>query len=62
MQNFVFDHCESSVGDANQKNTYIPDGTYDGLEWNGRTWNLKHNVMIINELKDGQAPIENPIK
>lgn len=58
----IYDHCESSVGDAAKKNTYIPDGTYDGLKWDGRYWNQQQNVIQILNLPPGQAPVGKPIK
>jgi len=58
----IYDHCESSVGDIHKKNTYVPDGTYDGLIWDGRYWNQKQNVIEILALPDGQAPLSKPIK
>lgn len=58
----IYDHCESSVGDVNKKNTYVPDGTYDGLKWDGRYWIQQENVVQILQLPPGQAPIAKPIK
>jgi hypothetical protein len=58
----VYDHCESSVGDDNKKNTFVPDGTYDGLSWDGRYWKQKENVIQILNLPDGQAPVAKPVK
>ncbi len=58
----IYDHCESSVGDADKKNTYVPDGTYDGLKWDGRYWTQQENVVQILQLPPGQAPIAKPIK
>lgn len=57
----IYDHCESSVGDNNKKNTFVPDGTYDGLQWDGRYWVQKINVIQIQTLPAGQAPIVKPI-
>ncbi len=57
----IFDHCESSVGDASKKNTYVPDGTYDGLKWDGRNWNMYTNVIQIMDLKQNNAPVGKPL-
>lgn len=54
----VFDHCESQIGDPAKKYTYVPDGTYDGLKWNGNEMVMNENVIQITILKDGEAPIE----
>ena len=58
----IYDHCESSVGDPHKKNTYVPDGTYDGFKWDGRYWQQYRNVVQIQQLPDGQAPIVKPVK
>ncbi|HNB81595.1 MAG TPA: hypothetical protein PLP14_05805, partial [Chitinophagaceae bacterium] len=52
----VFDHCESQIGDPAKKYTYVPDGTYDGLSWDGHQWVMQENVIAITILKDGEAP------
>lgn len=57
----IYDHCESSVGDYKKKNTYVPDGTYDGLQWDGRYWTQKTNVIQIQALPAGQVPVVKPI-
>lgn len=61
-QQIIFDHCESQIGDPAKKFTYIPDGTYDGLKWNGQQWNMVENVVQIDILQQGNAPVEKPIK
>lgn len=58
----IFDHCESQIGDPAKKYTYIPDGTYDGMKWDGQSWRLFENIIQINELQNGNAPVEKPIK
>jgi hypothetical protein len=58
----IFDHCESQIGDPAKKYTYIPDGTYDGLRWDGQTWKVFENIIQITELQNGSAPMEKPIK
>ena len=57
----VFDHCESQIGDPAKKYTYIPDGTYDGLQWDGHQWSMKENVVEITIMKDGEAPVDKVI-
>lgn len=54
----IFDHCESQIGDPAKKYTFIPDGTYDGLNWDGNQWIMNENVVQITILKDGEAPLE----
>ncbi|GBL34936.1 hypothetical protein EMGBS15_05310 [Filimonas sp.] len=57
-QQIIFDHCESQIGDPAKKYTYIPDGTYDGLAWDGNQWIMNENVVQITILKDGEAPLD----
>ena len=58
----IFDHCESQIGDPNKKFTYIPDGSYDALRWDGRYWNMTFDVIQIDVREQGDAPLEKPIK
>ncbi|HMT35234.1 MAG: hypothetical protein IPF62_13845 [Bacteroidetes bacterium] len=58
----IMDHCESQIGDPAKKFTYIPDGTYDGLRWDGNKWNMSENVVQIDIREQGNAPVEKPIK
>lgn len=61
-EQIIFDHCESQIGDPNKKFTYVPDGTYDGLRWDGRRWIMSENIVQISILEQGNAPVEKPIK
>lgn len=58
----VLDHCESQIGDPAKKYTYIPDGTYDGLTWDGSKWIMSENVLQIQDLQQGNVPVDKPIK
>lgn len=58
----IFDHCESQIGDPAKKFTYIPDGTYDGMRWDGAQWVMQENIVSIQTLQNGEAPVEKPIK
>lgn len=58
----IFDHCESQIGDPAKRYTYVPDGTYDGLRWDGQRWIMYENIIDIQSLENGQAPIDKPIK
>ena len=57
----ILDHCESQIGDPAKKYTYIPDGTYDGLQWDNNQWVMRENAIEITELKEGEAPLDKPI-
>ncbi len=52
----VYDHLESSIGDKNRRNTFISDGSYDGLKWVGNGWQIVYNTVPIVDLGDGAAP------
>ena len=54
----VFDELTSQVNDPNRKYTYVPSGLYDGFFWNNEMWNYRMNLMPIQELQDGEAPLE----
>lgn len=58
----IYDHCESQIGDPNKKFTYIPDGSYDALKWDGSLWSLFFDVIQVMPLEQGNAPIIKPIK
>jgi hypothetical protein len=53
----TFDHLESRTGEVAKRYTYMPDGTYDGLRWNGRMWQMLNNVVQVTPMQDGDAPI-----
>ncbi len=58
----ILDHCESQIGDPAKRYTYVPDGSYDGLKWSGNKWIMTEDVVQIEVRKDGNAPVEKPIK
>ncbi len=62
FKQIVFDHCESQIGDPAKKYTYSPDGTYDGLIWDGQSWKMNENVIQIDIRENGNAPVDKPIK
>jgi hypothetical protein len=62
LQQIIMDHCESQIGDDAKRYTYIPDGTYDGLSWDGQSWLMQEDIIKAIDLKQGNAPVEKPIK
>jgi hypothetical protein len=52
----TFDHLESRTGEVAKRHTYMPDGTYDGLRWNGKIWQIVNNVVQVTPMQDGDAP------
>jgi hypothetical protein len=62
-KNMIYmDRLVSQVNDPNRKYTYVPSGEYDGFRWENGTWNLVQDLIPIDALKDGQAPVPVPAK
>ncbi len=61
-QAVVFDDLVSQVNDPNRKYTYVPSGQYNAFIWGNDMWNVRVNIMPIQELQDGQAPTEDDKK
>jgi hypothetical protein len=62
MNMIYMDKLVSQVNDPNRKYTYVPSGEYDGFKWSNGAWNLVENLIPIDALKDGQAPVPVPAK
>jgi hypothetical protein len=58
----IMDHCESLIGDPAKRYTYVPDGSYDALRWSGTHWIMAQDIIRVEVLEDGKAPVEKPIK
>ncbi|MDP4251757.1 MAG: hypothetical protein Q8918_16780 [Bacteroidota bacterium] len=51
----IFDHLVSESGEPSRKDSYVPDGDYEGFRWQNGQW--LHVVKVFNStLKDGQYP------
>ncbi len=60
LQMIVFDHLISETDEPNRKETYIPDGDYEGFVWENGQW--LHVPKIFNTvLQEGQFPQEQKI-
>jgi hypothetical protein len=57
----VFDHLISESDEPNKKNTYIPDGTYEGFKWKNGQWVHVDKVFDF-KLEDGQFPVDKKIR
>lgn len=56
----VFDHLISESNEPERKNTYIPDGDFEGFKWEKGQW--VHVDKVFNfQLKDGQFPTDEKI-
>jgi hypothetical protein len=53
----IYDHLESVIGDNAKRYTFVSDGTYDGLRWNGKTWTIIPNAVQVVPTAEGKAPI-----
>lgn len=57
----VFDHLISETDEPEKKNTYIPDGSYEGFKWKNGQW--VHVDKVFNfALQDGQFPVEEGLR
>lgn len=57
-----FDKLVSQINDPNRKYTFVPSGDYDGFKWSDEMWQLVHELITIQVLKNGEAPTGAPIK
>jgi hypothetical protein len=57
----VYDHLISGTEEPQKKDTYIPDGDYEGFKWKDGQW--VHVDKIFNfKLEDGQVPAEQTLR
>ena len=53
----IYDHLISETNEPNNKETYVPDGDYEGFKWSNGQW--VHVDKVFNfKLKDGQFPVD----
>jgi hypothetical protein len=56
----VFDHLISETDEPAKKNTYIPDGSYEGFKWKNGQW-VHVDKLFDYKLQDGQFPMDNKL-
>lgn len=56
----VFDHLISETDEPAKKNTYIPDGSYEGFKWKNGQW-VHVDKLFDYKLQDGQFPVDNKL-
>lgn len=57
----IFDHLVSETDEPDKKDTFIPDGDFEGFKWKDGQW--VHVDKVFNfTLKDGEAPVEEGIR
>lgn len=57
----IYDHLISENNQPEKKYTYIPDGDYEGFQWDNGRW-VHISKVFTFKLQDGQAPVERPVK
>ncbi|HMO32187.1 MAG TPA: hypothetical protein PKE07_04245 [Lacibacter sp.] len=60
MDLIIFDHLVSETNEPKKKYTLIPDGDYEGFVWKNGQW-LHVDKVFDFKLKDGEAPIPEPL-
>ena len=62
MNQMIFDHLVApSKAEEGAWFTYIPDGTYEGLEWVNNTWTWIEKMFHYSIDKPDSPPMPNPI-
>jgi len=61
MDLIIFDHLISESDEPKKKDTYIPDGDYEGFKWLNGQWVHVDKVFDF-ALKDGQFPVDATIR
>ncbi len=61
MDMIIYDHLISETEEPEKKDTYIPDGDFEGFKWKDGQW--VHVDKVFNfSLKEGEAPVEQTIR
>jgi hypothetical protein len=56
----IYDHLISETDEPNRKETYVPDGDYEGFVWQNGQW-LHVNKVFNTSLQDNQFPVDKKI-
>jgi hypothetical protein len=56
----VYDHLISETDEPNRKETFVPDGDYEGFVWQNGQW-LHVPKVFTTTLEEGQFPTEKKI-
>ncbi len=57
----LYDHLISETDEPGRKETYVPDGDFEGFKWQNGQW--VHVDKVFNfKLKEGQEPVDNIIR
>ena len=61
MDMVMFDHLVPEGDEPNRKDSYIPDGDFEGFRWQDGMWVHVEKKILEFKLKDGQFPQEKKI-
>ncbi len=61
MDMIIYDHLISETEEPDRKETFIPDGDFEGFRWKDGQWVHVDKVFDF-KLEDGNAPVEQPIR
>lgn len=61
MDMIVYDHLESESKQPDKPFTLVPDGDFVGFKWDKGRWTYVDKIFDF-KLKDGEAPIPEPLK
>jgi hypothetical protein len=61
MDMIMYDHLVPEGEEANRKDSYIPDGDFEGFKWQDGMWVHIEKKILGFKLKDGQFPQEEKI-
>ncbi len=53
----IYDHLMSETEEPDRKETYIPDGDFEGFKWKDGQW-VHVNQVFDFKLKDGEFPVD----
>jgi|SRR5450432_1981865 len=56
----IYDHLISETDEPDRKESYVPDGDYEGFVWQNGVW-LHVNKVFSTTMQDGQFPAEQKI-
>lgn len=57
----IYDHLTSETDEPERKETYVPDGDFEGFKWEKGQW--VHVDKVFNfRLKEGEEPVEQTIR
>ena len=60
MDMIVYDHLISETEEPTRKETFVPDGDFEGFKWENGQW-IHVPKVFSNILQDGQFPQEQKI-